>query len=155
MVKEVIPRVADEANADPRRVAIGGISMGGFGAFDIALHHPSRFCAVGGHSPALWNTGGETAPGAFDDAEDFERIDVIEAARTDPGPYLGEPVWLDSGSSDPFIPGIDAMEAALRSAGADLTVRHSAGGHETAYWDRHWDEYFSFYAKALSRCPRK
>lgn len=39
------------------------------GDHDLAMLHPGRFCAVGGHSPALWFDGGETAPGAFDSAE--------------------------------------------------------------------------------------
>ena len=58
--------------------------MGGFGAYDIALQHPGRFCAVGGHSPALWFDGGETAPGAFDDAADFERNDVVGTVEGTP-----------------------------------------------------------------------
>jgi aminodeoxyfutalosine deaminase len=36
-----------------------------------------RFCAVGVQSPALWLSAGETAPGPFDDAEDYERNDVL------------------------------------------------------------------------------
>ena len=45
---EVIPTVGQEFNVDRERVAIGGISMGGFGAYDLARLHPGRFCAVGG-----------------------------------------------------------------------------------------------------------
>src|SRR4051794_20020100 len=75
VVDEVIPQVTRAYGADPDRVAIGGISMGGFGAFDLALHYPGRFCAVGGHGAALWQTGAQTAPGAFDDEADFERND--------------------------------------------------------------------------------
>jgi pimeloyl-ACP methyl ester carboxylesterase len=78
---EVIPRVSRRFRTDGKRVAIGGISMGGFGAYAIALAHPGRFCAVGGHSPALWDDAGDAAPGAFDDAEDFAGHDVIAAAR--------------------------------------------------------------------------
>ena len=58
--REAIPAALERLRADPDRVAIGGISMGGFGALDLARLHPTRFCAVGGHSPALWRTGGET-----------------------------------------------------------------------------------------------
>lgn len=53
VMREVIPTVSRRFGIDPHRVAIGGISMGGFGAYDLALLHPGRFCAVGGHSPAL------------------------------------------------------------------------------------------------------
>ena len=86
VLDEVIPRAIDELQADPKRVAIGGISMGGFGALDIARLHPHRFCAVGAHSPALWQTAGETAPGAFDDAAGLRapRRDRQRAAQPEP-----------------------------------------------------------------------
>jgi S-formylglutathione hydrolase FrmB len=61
-------------------VAIGGISMGGFGALNLARLDPRRFCAVGGHSAALWASGADSAAGAFDDAADFSRNDVIGTA---------------------------------------------------------------------------
>lgn len=60
VLDEAIPAGIRRLRADGRRVAIGGFSMGGFGAFDLARLRPRQFCAVGGHSPALWRTGGET-----------------------------------------------------------------------------------------------
>jgi S-formylglutathione hydrolase FrmB len=102
VVDEVIPAAVRRAHADPSRVAIGGISMGGFGGFDIARLHPRRFCAVGGHSAALWLRGGDTAPGAFDDAADFARNDVIGIARTRGRAAWGRAaLWLDGGTADP------------------------------------------------------
>ncbi|HEX8054107.1 MAG TPA: alpha/beta hydrolase-fold protein [Thermoleophilaceae bacterium] len=144
VVREVIPQAVRRLRADPRRVAIGGISMGGFGAFDIALHSPSRFCAVGGHSPAIWASAGETAPGAFDDAEDFARHDVIALARAR---RLRRPAWLDSGDEDPFAA---ASQVLAQTLGVE---KHTwAGGHEADYWHAHYDEYLRFYARALERC---
>jgi S-formylglutathione hydrolase FrmB len=148
VMKEVIPQVVRRFGADRRRVAIGGISMGGFGAFDLARAHPKRFCAVGGHSPAVWRSARETAPGAFDDAGDFARHDVIAGA----GRLADQTVWLDAGDGDPFRPGDEAFTAALRDAGADLITRTWPGGHNGTYWDRHWRDYLRFYARALKRC---
>jgi putative esterase len=50
VLDEVIPGALTVLHADPSRVAIGGISMGGYGAYEIARADPGRFCAVGGHS---------------------------------------------------------------------------------------------------------
>jgi S-formylglutathione hydrolase FrmB len=138
--------------ADPRRVAIGGISMGGFGAYDIALHHPGRFCAVAGHSPALWRTGGETAPGAFDDAEDFARNDVIGAVKANPDVYGDARLWVDAGRDDPFQPAVQALVQAL----GDRVSAHTTwpGGHEDSYWNAHWPQYARFYARSLASCGR-
>src|SRR5215211_2190935 len=148
VLEEVIPRAVQELDADPQRVAIGGISMGGFGALDIARRHPHRFCAVGAHSPALWETAGETAPGAFDDAQDFAHHDVIGGARRDPGLFKGTPMWLDAGRSDPFLPGDQAFDSALGS----VRLRTYPGAHEGAYWRAHYGAYLRFYAAALTRC---
>jgi poly(3-hydroxybutyrate) depolymerase len=141
VLREVIPQVLERTDADRRRVAFGGISMGGFGAFDLATRAKRHLCAVGGHSPALWRTGGETAPGAFDDAEDFERHDVIARAdRLD-----GTRLWLDAGDADPFLPGDRAFAAA-----AGVRLRLSRGGHDSDYWNRHWAQYLRFYARACA-----
>jgi S-formylglutathione hydrolase FrmB len=153
VIREVIPQVARSANANPRRVAIGGISMGGFGAYDLVLKNPGRFCAAGGHSPALWTSAVQTAPGAFDNAADFGRNNVVGAARAHSQAFLGLPIWLDAGTEDPFRAGDRPFIAALRSDGAELT-RHTSwpGGHNNGYWDRHWLAYFRFYTRALGSC---
>jgi S-formylglutathione hydrolase FrmB len=150
VVDEVVPQVARRFSADPDRVAIGGISMGGFGAYDIARLNPNRFCAVGGHAPTLWASAAEVADGAFDDAADFAEHDVVGAGAT--GVFNRQPVWLDAGIDDPFLPGGDAFVAGLKSAGANVTERHGPGGHDASYWDRRWDDYLRFYARALARC---
>ena len=153
VVREVIPQVAREFHADPRRVAIGGISMGGFGALDIARLNPGRFCAIGAHSPAIWHEGSETAAGAFDDEADFERHDVLEVARDSPGPYLDVPIWVDAGDQDPFRPtGLDEFADALRADGAELSFHIWPGTHDGEYWRNHYDDYIRFYARALARC---
>ena len=152
VVREVIPTVVRQFGADPRRVAIGGISMGGFGAYDIARLHPGRFCAVAGHSPAIWRSGGETAPGAFDDTEDFARHDLVAAAQTRSRAYSATRLWIDAGDSDPFRPGVDALTTALKAGGARIASRTWSGGHEGDYWNAHWKNYAAFYARALKRC---
>ncbi len=152
VMREVIPAVVERYGVDPERVAIGGISMGGFGAYDLALLHPQRFCAVGGHSPALWFESGETAPGAFDDAADFNRNDVVGMVRGDPDAFAGMRVWNDIGDEDPFRPYAEGFVDYLRADGADLSAHSWDGGHDGDYWNRHWAAYLRFYANALAAC---
>jgi S-formylglutathione hydrolase FrmB len=151
VVREVIPQALARLHADPSRIAIGGISMGGFGALDIARLNRGRFCAVGGHSAALWVSGGESAPGAFDDAEDFARHDVIAAARAG-DPYPGVAVWIDVGTDDPFRAADTALVAALRADGHAVQFHVWPGGHDQGYWQSHWNSYMGFYAAALANC---
>jgi len=152
ILDELIPRLIGRFDIDPRKVAIGGISMGGFGAYDIARLAPGRFCAIGGHSPAIWESASETADGAFDDAADFERNDIITAAEATPSPYRSTRLWIDAGNDDPFLPGDEAFEDALRANGLDPVVRDGPGGHDPDYWNGNWREYLGFYARALSHC---
>lgn len=152
VMREVIPQVRQRYGTDPSRLAIGGISMGGFGAYVLALLHPDRFCAVGGHSPALWFDGGETAPGAFDSAEDFNRHDVVGTAQGDPDAFGDTPIWNDYGRNDPFKVYDKGFVAALQAGDADVRAHTWPGGHDSAYWNRHWGTYLRFYATALANC---
>ncbi|MGI8801450.1 MAG: alpha/beta hydrolase [Solirubrobacteraceae bacterium] len=151
VTREVIPAAVARLAADPRRVALGGISMGGFGALDIARLHPGRFCAVGAHSAALWTRAADTAPGAFDDAGDFARHDVIAAAARTRA-YGGVPLWIDAGTLDPFRAADTRLAQTLRRRRLAVAFRVSPGGHDGAYWRSQWARYLGFYAGALARC---
>ena len=152
VLDEVIPQLVERFDVDPSKIAIGGISMGGFGAYDIARMDPERFCAVAGHSPAIWTSAGDAADGAFDDAADFAANDVITSARSPADPYSGLHLWLDAGTEDPFLDGDKALEEALRAAGDPPVVQSSSGGHDNAYWNGNWDEYLGWYAHVLRQC---
>jgi S-formylglutathione hydrolase FrmB len=145
ILREAIPAARRRLRTDPGREAIGGYSMGGFGALDLGRLR--SFCAVGGHSPALWQEGSETPQGAFDDAEDFERHDIIEAARANPDLYRGAQVWLDAGIDDSF-----ARNTILLGAIIDSPAKTPPGGHTSSYWREHVDEYVQFYSRALKTC---
>jgi S-formylglutathione hydrolase FrmB len=141
VLERAIPEGARRLRADASRIAVGGISMGGFGALHLATRE--KFCAVGGHSPALWLSGGETPEGAFDDGDDFE-----EASPFGRG-LLARRAWLDVGDEDPFRA---ATVAYGRERG--IRVRVWDGGHEGDYWHAHMASYLRFYARALARCAR-
>jgi pimeloyl-ACP methyl ester carboxylesterase len=133
VLQEAIP--AGVARTGSTKIAIGGISMGGFGALDLGGR--GRFCAVGAHSAALWFTGGATAPGAFDDAADFARHDLVAHP-----PRYRSPVWMDVGSKDPFF----AADTALaRKLGVKLRVWPGVGH---GGWSQHMAQYLKFYADA-------
>lgn len=154
VLDELVPTLVERFDIEPERVAIGGISMGGFGAIDIARQDPEVFCAVGGHSPAVWTDGSQTAPGAFDDEADFEAHDVISLTSPPQSPLEGRRVWIDVGTEDPFAEAVDVLVRSLREGGARVSFHSWPGGHENAYWDQHWDQYMRFYATALKRCQR-
>jgi S-formylglutathione hydrolase FrmB len=146
ILDEVIPAAVRKYDLVSRRVAIGGFSMGGFGALDLARFR--RFCAVGGHSAAMWRTGGETPQGAFDDAEDFERNDLIEAAAANPHLYGDAKVWIDVGTEDPFR---RADEELARQLSGERFVLWK-GGHDFSHFEHEAPRVMKFYSDALADC---
>jgi enterochelin esterase-like enzyme len=128
VLDEVIPTALKVLHADPRRVAIGGISMGGLGAYAIARLDPGRFCAVGGHSAAIYpGTGGSLGH---------------------PKLYGHARLWLDVGAQDPSFTATDEQLAnALH-----IHLHMWPGGHDFGYWNAHWGDYLGFYAHALAAC---
>ncbi len=143
VVREVIPAAVRRFGADPSRVAIGGTSMGGFGALDIARLWPGRFCAVGAHSPAIFTSARATMARSFDGPADFARHDLLALRPS----YGSTPVWIDVGTQDRFR-AADVRFA--RSIG--LQPRVWPGKHSSHYWRAHMAQYLAFYANALANC---
>jgi S-formylglutathione hydrolase FrmB len=135
VLREAIP--AGTARTHARKVAIGGISMGGYGALLLGSR-ARRFCAVGAQSPALWLSPGETAPGAFDDAEDYERNDVFKLQPP-------RPLWIDLGARDPFH---DATLTYARNTGVHAHVE--PGGHDAKLWNAFTSKFLRFFARACA-----
>jgi S-formylglutathione hydrolase FrmB len=155
VLDELVPDLVERFEIEPERVAIGGISMGGFGAYNLARQDPDAFCSVGGHSPAVWQNAGDTAPGAFDGEEDFDRNDVIADVGPPLSPLEGKKSWIDVGSEDPFAEADRALADSLEAGGADVKFHEGDGGHETSYWDSNWPRYMAFYARTLKACQEK
>jgi S-formylglutathione hydrolase FrmB len=152
VLEEAIPEGIRRLGADPRRVAIAGISMGGFGALNLAVQHRGRFCAVGGESAALWRTGGETPAGAFDDAADFARNDVLGIVRLRRRPFGRTRVWISVGRGDPFYGANSELASTLRAQGQQPRYRAGPGGHSSHTFWTQAPAAFRFYAAALAAC---
>jgi enterochelin esterase-like enzyme len=123
------------------KVAIGGISMGGYGALHIASLRPQEFCAVGGHSAALWRRAGAAAPGAFDNADDYRRNNVFRAVSK----LKKTTVWLDVGDQDSFKAADSELARKL-----SVVLHVYPGAHDSAYWNGHMAIYLAFYTHACA-----
>lgn len=95
---------------DTSRIYITGLSMGGFGTFDIISRWPDRFAAA---APVCG--GGDTS------AANIERIKAL-------------PLWIAHGDADRVVPVSFSqdMVAALKEAGGDpVYVEMSGVGHDS------------------------
>lgn len=144
VLDEAIPAALARSGADKDRVAIGGISMGGFGALDLGRIEPKRFCAVGGHSPAVLQS--DNFGVGFDNIRDYTRHDLLTIARK--GSLYDAPVWIDVGNGDLLRPAARQLADELRADGTDVSFHHWPGGHDSRYWDAHFGDYLRFYADA-------
>lgn len=126
IVDELLPVLAARGLRTDR-IALGGISMGGYGALLLAERlGPSRVAVVAVDSPAVWQRWQDSAQGAFDGPQDFSAHDVIEASAT----LRGLPVRVTCGTSDPFLPGVRELLRKLPSAEREL----GPGAHNSAWW---------------------
>jgi enterochelin esterase-like enzyme len=146
VLREAIPAALARSGADRDRVAIGGISMGGFGALDLGRIAPKRFCAVGGHSPAVFTRNSDDFSFLFDNGGDFARHDLLHLAQA--RSLYEAPVWIDVGSRDHLRPGAAKLAHELGDDGADVSFHVWPGAHDGRYWDAHFGAYLRFYAAA-------
>ncbi len=127
--------------------AIGGLSMGGAGAVQLAFNHPDVFRAVGAHSPSLHLDDG-TFP-ILGTGPDFDVREPIKLAAQATG-IEDLVIWIDSGDLDPWL-GRDLM---LHQALLDRAIAHDwnvlPGGHEGPYWQRNLERYLRWYDAAIN-----
>ncbi|MBX9401858.1 prolyl oligopeptidase family serine peptidase [Lysobacter sp. BMK333-48F3] len=122
-----------EFRGDPDRVYLTGMSMGGYGTWELALQHPQRFAAlvpVCGGITVDWTDArpGMRAHSVADAADPF----AAAAQR------LREvPVWIFHGGKDDVVPPAQSrrMDAALKAAGArDARYTEFAAANHNS-WD--------------------
>ncbi len=129
VVHDLLPLLAGKGIATAR-ICLIGWSMGGYGALLLASRlGPRRVAGVVATSAALWQSPGDSAPGAFDDARDFARNDVFSMRAV----LARMPVRLDCGRDDPFVVANRAFARGLPSAVATF----DAGAHTEEYWTAH------------------
>jgi S-formylglutathione hydrolase FrmB len=151
LVERTFPVKAERAGR-----AIGGLSMGGYGAVKLGLKHPEMFASVNSHSGALGflrdpDRGRQLSPefarifgpkpggGPEDPFAIVERVDhgLLPALR------------IDCGTDDFLI----AQNRAFHDHLGRMHIAHEyeefPGAHTWDYWDRHVQGAIAFHARNL------
>jgi putative tributyrin esterase len=140
--------------------AIGGLSMGGYGAVKLGLKYPDMFASVNSHSgavgaprdpklikdlnPEFERIFGNSPRGGFEDpAAIVERIDhgLIPALR------------IDCGTDDFLLDENRTFHRLLESMHVPHEYQEFPGGHNWAYWDTHVQEAVAFHVRNLKLKP--
>jgi predicted peptidase len=113
-VVEIVKKVSTELPIDPDRVYVMGLSMGGFGTWDLITRHPDLFAAA---------------------------VPICGGGDPSKAKSITAKVWAFHGAADNVVPtrGTQEMIDALRQAKKDPKYTEYAGvGH--ANWVNAWNE---------------
>lgn len=132
--------------------AVGGLSMGGYGAALFALDHPDRFVAAISLSGAIAQPidpadkvriqkGDEYYDGAFGKPFNVNRYNdnnVFPRVARDADLAEKPAFWIAAGDRDGLgiITGSADLHVALRRAGYDTTLRIGPGQHDWTNWSQ-------------------
>jgi predicted peptidase len=109
LVMELLKKIVEEGQTDDRRIYVGGLSLGGFGTYDLLWRMPHFFAAAF----PICGAGNPNQLSLY--AKNF-------------------PVWIFHGGSDPVVPVGNGrlMFRAMQEAGANVKYSEYPGvGHDS------------------------
>lgn len=143
LVEEFVPLLARQG-LDTGRLAVFGLSMGGFGALLLASQRRvPGLRAVAAMSPAVWSLYDAGRSDNFDSAADFAANDIF-ALRPELEPL---PKRIDCGTADNLL-------FSVKDYVKDLPSAHEGGfqpgGHDSGYWRSILPDVLTFLGKSLA-----
>lgn len=121
---------------------VAGLSMGGFGAFKLALNRPDRFAAAASLSGALvldgfdlWDRQPTMRRRIFGDAPIAGSIDDLPGLLERAAPGTLPALYVLCGTEDRLLGQTEKVIAIAEDRGHPLTVDLRPGDHEWGLWD--------------------
>lgn len=162
------------AKAERGARAIGGLSMGGYGALRVGLAYADRFCSINSHSGAMgWSRFAdkgtlevEAQRLNWDAATRAEMRRIFGDAPLRGGPH--DPIFharkakaagnlpsllIDCGTEDFLIESNRGFTQDLTEQDIPHVYREFPGAHNWDYWDLHVREALEFHARNLGVAP--
>lgn len=137
LVHELSAHIRRTFHATTDGWAIGGNSMGGFGAVRLGLKYPGQFVSICAHSGVYPRAGALPEhwhwPGVADDLDCYA---LVERLDRDTVPCLA----LDCGVDDHLLASNRQFHAFLEARQIPHTYREYPGGHNWDYWSVHLDD---------------
>lgn len=148
VVQELVPEVDGTYRTlrSPASRAIGGLSMGGFGALTLAFTHPDVFGVVGAHTPSLRAEAEDIA--FLGTGDEYAQRDPLVLAKTAPDVERVR-IWIDIDEADPWLDRAKELHEILKARKVDHIFQILPGIHNYEYWSTHVIDYLHFYGDAL------
>lgn len=148
IVEEVpaLARMAAPALRPDAKIAIAGLSMGGYGALRLGAKYANRFSGISAHSSITRIE--EMQAFVEDPISDY--LTCGSAAELSPLHWLEThrdilpPLRFDCGTHDPLIEGNRNLHQALEQRKIPHEYSEFPGGHEWSYWQQHISETLRF-----------
>jgi putative tributyrin esterase len=130
---------------------VAGLSMGGYGAFKMALTHPDRYAAAASLSGATDIREVVNAHGRYNDKAwlagmrnvfgDLSKVpgskhDLFTLAKRAAKALVKPRLYQCCGTEDDLYPDNVRFRDAVRKLPLDLTYEEGPGEHNWAYWDK-------------------
>jgi enterochelin esterase-like enzyme len=149
VVRDVINQIDTTYRTIPHTSdrAVGGHSMGGHGALQLAFNHPDVFGIAGAHSPTMRTR--DTSPEFFGDQTFYAAHDPVSLAKTSSNlEHLK--IWVDIGMHDSlWRPRAEELHQVLTGRGIPHQWHLDEGGHTAEYWTGHVPAYLQFYSSSF------
>jgi S-formylglutathione hydrolase FrmB len=168
-LRELVPHIDKGYRTIARREgrAIAGLSMGGYGAWRLALESPQTFaCAASLSGALLWGEGDfhqgltRTLAVPLYGGEGPEQTALFAADRLLPllekraggggRAWNGPALYFDIGTDDPLLSTNRLMEQRLLERRIPYLYAEYTGKHDWAYWDEHVRDALQFVLRHLS-----
>lgn len=161
MVRELIPYIDTHYRTIAQREgrAIAGLSMGGYGAWRLALDNVGTYACAASLSGALGFGNGDPAAseplarflapiyGKTPDVATYSKdqlVPLIEESMRPGGRWTGPALYFDCGDKDFLLNDNRKMEENLLIRGVPYEYAEFKGQHDWQYWDGHIRDVFQF-----------
>jgi putative tributyrin esterase len=133
IVQDLWQHIHDTYHVRPGRWAIGGNSMGGYGALRLGCKYPERFASIWAHSGCYFNADDleEVVPD-YKDADVFATVARLAASK-----HKQLTITFDCGTEDELLDHSRRMHTQMDQLGLPHRYLEQAGAHTWAYWDEH------------------
>ena len=145
LIRDIPAHLERHFRVRPGSWAIGGLSMGGYGAMRLGLKYPERFASIWAHSSAF-HIGQVLGDAPIEDREDAlvtthaDRVAKL-AAKPD--------ISFDCGVDDELLDSNREFHAHLEKIGLAHHYAEHPGAHTWDYWDFHVQEALRQHARVL------
>lgn len=159
LIKDIVGLVerAFPVKAEREGRAIGGLSMGGYGAVKLGLKHHEMFASVNSHSGALGFLRADAAKNR-ELSPEFERIFGKEPKGGPEDPFAiveqmdhgrVPALRVDCGTEDFLLDQNRAFHKFLEERHVPHEYEEFPGSHSWGYWDEHVQQAIAFHVRNL------